>query len=63
MWFENVRLGYRYRDIVTNASGICTVKAEYLQDENRVKLEGSDKAGRPMEFWVPVRRLEGKKEE
>lgn len=53
----NVELGSRYRDVVTDFTGVATARIEYLNGCVQAQLEASV-GGEPRTQWVDYDRLE-----
>lgn len=55
--FGKVRLGARYRDVVTEIEGIAVAEARYLTGCNGVCLQ-SEREGKMHDVWFDVTRVE-----
>jgi hypothetical protein len=57
MKFDDIVLGNKYVDEVTQVSGIATGKLETSHSNDLVRIEGRDTTGRPFEHWADPLRL------
>lgn len=46
------------RDAITGYTGTITAYAVYATGEERCLVEGIDTTGRPIEWWLDVKRIE-----